>query len=88
MFWWLAITAIIAAALAYGYWDHTSQSRHLTKLFSLFAEKYGGEVKRANFLALPQLRFELDGRSFFVTAMATSGHVVAGSSARISQINP
>ena len=80
MFWWFAIASIIAAALAYGYWDHTSQSRHLTKLFSLFAEKYGGEVKRANFLALPQLRFELDDRSFFVTAMATSGHVVAGSS--------
>ena len=80
MFWWLAITSFIAAALAYGYWDHTSQSRYLTKLFSDLAELYRGEVKRANFLALPQLRFEMDGGSFFVTAMATSGQAVAGTS--------
>ncbi len=61
MYWWLAITAFIAAALAYGYWDHVSQSRHLTKLFSQLAERYRGEVKRASLLALPQLRFEMDG---------------------------
>lgn len=80
MSWWIAITAFIAAALAYGYWDHTKQSRHLTQLFARLAEKYQGKVKKANLLALPQLRFDMNGRRFLVTAMATSGHVVAGSS--------
>ncbi len=80
MFWWVIITAFIAAALAYGYWGHTGQSRHLSKLFALLAEKYRGEVKKANLLALPQLRFEINDRRFLVTAMATSGHVAAGGS--------
>ena len=62
MYWSLVITAIIAAALAYGYWDHTYQSRHLTRLFARLAATYRGDVKRANLLALPQLRFELDSR--------------------------
>ena len=80
MSWWIVITAFIAAALAYGYWDHTKDSRHLTKLFARLAEKYQGKVKKANLLALPQFRFDMNGRRFLVTAMATSGHVVAGSS--------
>ncbi len=73
MYWWLVLTTIIAAALAYGYWDHTNQSRHISRLFAILAAKYRGEVKRASLLALPQLRFELDSRRFLVTAMATSG---------------
>lgn len=80
MVWWFAITLIIAAALAYGYWDHTSQSRHLAGLYSGLATKYQGKVKKANLLALPQLRFEKDGHRFLVSAMVTSGQVVAGSS--------
>jgi hypothetical protein len=80
MSWWIAITAFIAAALAYGYWNHTKESRHLAKLLARLAEKYQGKAKKANLLALPQLRFDMNGRRFLVTAMATSGHVVAGSS--------
>ena len=80
MEWWLAILAFIAAALAYGYWEHTSQSRHLTRLFAVLAERYEGEIKRAGPLVLPQLRFETNGRRFLVAAMATSGQVVAGTS--------
>ncbi len=80
MTWGLVIAAVIVAALAYGYWDHTKQSRHLAKLFAALAAKYQGQVKRASFLALPQLRFERDGRRVLVGALATSGHVSAGSS--------
>ena len=80
MDWWLIILALIAAALAYAYWEHTGQSRNLTKIFTLLAEKHQGEVKRASPLVLPQLRFETNGRRFLVTAMATSGQVVAGTS--------
>ncbi len=73
MSWWLVIAALIAAALAYGYWDHTQQSRRLAKLFADLAAKHGGTVKRASLVALPQLRFEAAGRRVLVTAMATSG---------------
>ncbi len=73
MSWWLVIAAFIAAALAYGYWDHTRQSRRLAKLFADLAAKHRGEVTRATLVALPQLRFEIDGRRVLVTAMATSG---------------
>jgi hypothetical protein len=73
MVWWLVIGAVIAAALAYGYWDHTKQSRHLSSLFAVLAAKHGGRVTAASFLALPQLRFEIDGRKLLVAAMATSG---------------
>ncbi len=73
MSWWLIIAAFIAAALAYGYWDHTQQSRRLAKLFADLAAKHGGEVRRASLVALPQLRFELGARRVLVTAMATSG---------------
>jgi hypothetical protein len=57
MIWWLVIVAVVAAALTYGYWDHTKQSRHLAKLFAVLAAKHRGRVKPANLLALPQLRF-------------------------------
>jgi len=78
--WWLVIAAVIVAALAYGYWDHTKQSRQLAKLFGVLAAKYRGQVKRASFLALPQLRIKRDGRRVLVGALATSGQVSAGSS--------
>ena len=42
MTWGLAIAAVIAAALVYGYWDHTKQSRHLAKLFAEIASKNRG----------------------------------------------
>ena len=73
MDWWIIITLITAAALAYGYWDHNHQRRHLRKSFALLAEKYGGEVKPGNVLVFPQLRFEIDGRRYLVAAMATDG---------------
>ena len=41
------IIAVIAAALAYGYWEHTKESRHLSRLFAVLAEKYQGQVKKA-----------------------------------------
>ena len=73
MSWWLVIAALIAAALAYGYWDHSQRSRRLAKLFADLAAKHGGEVTRASLVALPQLHFEAAGRRVLVTAMATSG---------------
>ena len=78
MDWWIIITLIIitliiAATLAYGYWDHNHQRRLLGKSFALLATKYGGEVKPGNVLVFPQLRFERDGRRYLVTAMATDG---------------
>lgn len=80
MFWWLIIAAAVIAALAYGYWEHTKQSRHLAKLLARLAARHGGEVKRGTLLVMPQFRFEKDGRRLLVTSMATSGHVAAGSS--------
>ncbi len=79
MSWWLVIAALIAAALVYGYWDHSRQSRRLAKLFADLAAKHGGEVTRASFVALPQLRFELGARRVLVTAMATGGTPGRGS---------
>ena len=73
MVWWLVIAAVIAAALAYGYWDHTKQSRHLARLFAVLAAKHRGRVTAASLLALPQLRFEADGREVLVAALATRG---------------
>jgi hypothetical protein len=80
MIWGLVIAAVIVAALAFGYWDHGKQSRHLAKLFAAIAAKYRGQVKRASLLALPQLRFERDGRRVLAGALATAGQVSAGSS--------
>ena len=51
MVWWLVIAAVIAAALAYGYWDHTKQSRHLARLFAVLAAKHQGQVTAASLLA-------------------------------------
>ena len=73
MDWWIVITLVIAAALAYGYWDHNHQRRHLGKSFALLATKYGGEVKPGNVLVFPQLRFQVESRRFLVAAMATDG---------------
>jgi hypothetical protein len=80
MTWWLVIGAVVIAALAYGYWDHTKQSRHLARLFAVLAAENRGQVRRASLLALPQLRIERDGRAVLVGALATSGHAGAGSS--------
>ena len=73
MDWWVVITLIIAGALAYGYWDHNHQRRHLGKSFALLATKYRGEVKPGSVLVLPQLRFERDGRRYLVAALPTDG---------------
>jgi hypothetical protein len=79
MSWGLVIAALIAAALAYGYWDHTQRSRRLARLFADLAAKHGGAVTRASLVALPQLRFDLGARRVVVTAMATSGTLGRGS---------
>lgn len=51
-------------------------------MFAPLASKYGGEVKAATVLALPQLRFERNGRRYFIGAMASGGPLVSGSSSR------
>ncbi len=73
MTWWLIIGGLIAAALAFSYWDHTRQSRHLGGIFAVIAAQHGGKVKRGGLLVLPQLRLERDGQRFLVTAMASAG---------------
>ena len=73
MHWWLVITLIIMAAVAYGYWGHKNESRHLAKSFALLAAERRGEVKPGNWLVFPQLRFEMKNRQYLVNAMATSG---------------
>ena len=78
MYWWLGITAIVAGALGYGYWEHTRESRRLTAIFTCLSEKFQGRVKSSSLLTLPQLHFELDGRKLLITAMPTSGHDAAG----------
>ena len=70
MIWWIIIPAVIAAALAYAYWEHGKQGRRLTRLFAPVAKAHDGNVKAATFLALPQLRFERDGHKYFIGAMA------------------
>ena len=82
MIWWIVIPAVIAAALAYAYWEHRKQSRRLVDLFIPLATTYGGDVKAATVLALPQLRFERDGRRYFLGAMASGGTLVSGSASR------
>ena len=78
MHWWLVITLIITAAVAYGYWGHKNESRHLAKSFALLAAERRGEVKPGNWLVFPQLRFEMDNRQYLVAAMATSGAATSG----------
>ncbi len=73
MDWWLAITIFVAAAVAYGYREHTRHRRRLAALFASLAEEYQGEVRPGTLLVLPQLRFERDGGRYLVTAMANSG---------------
>jgi len=51
-------------------------------LFAPLASRYGGEVKAATVLAMPQLRFERNGRRFFIGAMASGGPLVSGSASR------
>ena len=81
LFWALAIAGFIAAALAYAYWVHRSDSRRLTALLTPFARRHDGELRPASLLYLPQLRFEQKGRRFLVMAMPNSGFGPAGGSA-------
>ena len=73
MFWWLVITVVVAAAVAFAYREHTRHARRLTALFAALAEQYGGEVRPSSVLVLPQLRFERDGGRYLVSAMPNSG---------------
>ena len=73
MYWWLIISSIIVLALVYAYRDQQSKNRLLTEVYTLLAEKYQGEVKPGSLLVFPQLRFQMDGRGFLVTSMATDG---------------
>ena len=73
MHWWLAITLLVAAAVAYAYRAHTGDRNRLTVLFASLAEKYGGEATPGSLLALPQLRFERNGQRYLVGAMPNSG---------------
>ncbi len=82
MIWWIVIPAVLVAALCYAYWEHRKHSRRLGDLFAPLASRYGGEVKAATVLALPQLRFERNGRRYFIGAMASGGPLVSGSSSR------
>jgi hypothetical protein len=82
LIWWIIIPAVAVAALAYAFWDHRNQSNRLVTLFTPIAEAYGGSVKPATVLALPQLRFEHEGRNYFIGAMANAGNRVSGSASR------
>lgn len=82
MIWWIVIPAVIAAALAYAYWEHRKQSHRLAGLFTPLASMYGGEVKAATTLALPQLQFQRDRRHYVVGAMASGGPLVSGTASR------
>jgi len=75
MLWWMIIIAVIAAALAYGFWDHLRQSRRLAGLFAPLAVEFGGELVKPSLLAFPQLRFEVDCGSAHLGAMANSGAI-------------
>ncbi len=75
MEWWLIIGGLIAAALAFGYWEHTRQSRRLGGILAVMAAKHNGEVKRGGLLVLPQLRFAQEGRRFLIGAMASAGAI-------------
>jgi hypothetical protein len=82
MIWWIVIPAIMVAALAYAYWEHRKQSRHLVDLFTPIATAYSGDIKAATVLTLPQLRFVRDGRRYFLGAMASGGTLVSGTASR------
>ena len=73
MDWSILIALTIVAALAYGYWDHTRQRRHLGKSFAVLAARYRGQATPGNLLLLPQLRFERNGCRYLVAALATDG---------------
>jgi hypothetical protein len=75
MLWWMIIIAVIAAALAYGFWDHLRQSRRLAGLFAPLAVEFGGELVKPSLLAFPQLRFEVDCGRAHLGAMANSGAI-------------
>lgn len=73
MYWWLAITVFVAAALAYAYREHARDRRRLTALFASLADTFGGEVTPGTLLVLPQLRFEREGGRYLVAAMPNNG---------------
>ena len=86
--WWSVIIAVVVGALVYAFWEHRTQSRHLTGLFERLALSHGGEVRAATTLALPQLSFERDGRHYLIGAMATAGSHVAGSASQPGASGP
>ena len=73
MHWWIAIALLVGSAMAYAYYSHRRDGRHLMELFALLAEQYGGDVRPTSLLVLPQLRFEHDGGRYLVTAMPNNG---------------
>ena len=75
MLWWIIIIAVIAAALAYGFWDHLRQSRRLAALFAPLAAEFGGSQVKPSLLAYPQLRFEVGCGRVHLGAMANSGAI-------------
>jgi hypothetical protein len=75
MLWWMIIIAVVAAALAYGLWDHLRQSRRLAGLFAPLAVEFGGELVKPSLLAFPQLRFEVGCGRAHLGAMANSGAI-------------
>ena len=73
MIWWLVIIGGIGIAMAYAYWLHGSESRKLAQPLAELAQATGGQLRAASLVALPQLRFERNGRRYLVTAMASDG---------------
>jgi hypothetical protein len=71
--WWIAIAALLAAALTWAWRAHTRDARELAALFGPLADEQGGELRAGSLLALPQLRFEGEGRRWLVSALASSG---------------
>jgi hypothetical protein len=75
MSWLLILILGTILVLAYAAWEYRRDSRRLTQAFSPLAEKYQGTVTGSRLMALPQLRFTLDGRPFLATAKASSGTI-------------
>jgi hypothetical protein len=75
MSWLLILILGTILVLAYAAWGYRNDSRRLVGAFQPLAEKYQGTVTGSRLLALPQLRFTLDGRPVLATAMASSGTI-------------
>jgi len=74
MLWWMIIIAVIAAALAYGFWDHLRQSRRLAGLFAPLAVEFGGELVKPSLLGTAYgLLFMLQAIGLFVSNLLAGG---------------